>query len=120
MSQSEFIDTISATNFGSASSRAQHLWTTEMLNTPFCLIGESDFGGVLTGYAMDPGPAYLWPSFEDDHDADLLHRNILAISTNVRIEGEFTKLQGSAPSPPLNEPAEAPQRSRELWRRNGS
>ncbi|KAK0707761.1 hypothetical protein B0H67DRAFT_588528 [Lasiosphaeris hirsuta] len=96
MSQSEFIDTISATNFGSASSRAQHLWTMEMLNTPFCLIGESDFGGVLTGYAMDPGPAYLWPNFEDDQDSDLLHRNILAINTNVRIEGEFTKGQGSA------------------------
>ncbi|KAH6848177.1 hypothetical protein B0I37DRAFT_432324 [Chaetomium sp. MPI-CAGE-AT-0009] len=105
--QSEFLDTISATNFGSVSSRARHLWMMEMQNTPFCLLGESDFGGVLTGYAMDPGPAYLWPNFEYENDADLVHRNILAINTNVRVEGEFIERQDSAQTSPRRRRGEA-------------
>ncbi|ROT34534.1 hypothetical protein SODALDRAFT_329785 [Sodiomyces alkalinus F11] len=96
--QSEFLDRVLATNFGSASSRAQHLWMMEMLNTPFCLLGESDFGnsGVFTGYAMDPGPAYLWPNLESQHDVGLVSPNILGINLGVRVEGDFVLREGPA------------------------
>jgi hypothetical protein len=107
MPQSEFLDTILATNFGSVSARAQHLWMMEMLNTPFCLLGESDFGGVFTGYAMDPGPAYLWPNYQYENDPDLVHRNILAINTNVLVEDEFIERQSTAQSTPRRRRREA-------------
>lgn len=105
--QSEFFDTISTTDFGSVLARGQHLWMMEMLNTPFCLLGESDFGGVFTGYAMDPGPAYLWPNFQDENDPDLVHQNILAINTNVPVEGEFIERQSTARSTPRRRRSEA-------------
>lgn len=82
--QSEFIDRILATDFGNASSRGQFLWMMEMLNTPFCLIGEGTFGKDYTGYALDPGPAYLWPNKQDEDDFDLVHQSILGINLNVR------------------------------------
>ncbi|KAH6622711.1 hypothetical protein F5144DRAFT_550357 [Chaetomium tenue] len=98
--QPELFETISATDFGDGEGRGSYWWNMEMHNNPSCLLGESDFGGALTGYAMDPGPAYLSPNFEDENDAGLVHHSILGINTNVRVEGEFIEGQSTTqPSP---------------------
>lgn len=67
-----------------------------VLNPPFRLIGEADFGGIFTGYGLDPGTIYLWPNFELETDPQLVSRNILAINTNIKVEGTFIERHGDA------------------------
>ena len=57
MPPEEFVDMVKTTNFANSDSAAQFLFAMEMLNTPFVVLGESDFGGVFTSYGLEPGPA---------------------------------------------------------------
>jgi len=78
------------TKFAYSDSVAQFLCTMEMLNAPFEMLGESEFGGVFTCY----GPRLSLPKsklrardeVDITNDATLLDRAILEININIRVE----------------------------------
>ena len=82
----EFFDKIHKTNFRDTEAHAEGLWMMEMGHTPFCPLGESDFGGIVTSYGLHPGANYLSPNLNHSEDADVIHHSLLGINTNVPIE----------------------------------
>ncbi|KAK0707069.1 hypothetical protein B0T26DRAFT_729057 [Lasiosphaeria miniovina] len=81
----EFVDMIRKTNFANEGSSAEFLFSMEMLNNPFLILGESEFGGVCTGFGLQPGPAYLCPNL-DTMDEISTDRYLLGINTNVNVD----------------------------------
>ncbi|EQK99998.1 hypothetical protein OCS_04286 [Ophiocordyceps sinensis CO18] len=56
---------------------AKNLWTFNFCNVADLFLGESSFGGVLTGYAVDGGSHVLHPDFSYDEMSDPSNPHLL-------------------------------------------
>ncbi|KAM0428909.1 hypothetical protein ACHAPT_006709 [Fusarium lateritium] len=87
----DFFQQLRNTNLTKKGDLAQLCWTLNMCNVPLVLLGEADFDGTFTGYAIRPSSNFLDPSppLEPmENREDLMHESALAIDLNVHTDDE--------------------------------
>ncbi|KAK3694857.1 hypothetical protein B0T22DRAFT_437908 [Podospora appendiculata] len=86
ISPTEFFRKIASTTFTNTKSRNSWHWMMKTCNTPFCFLGQSDFGGVLMSYGLQPSSDYLHPNLEAAETKSLVHYSILSVSASNDVD----------------------------------
>lgn len=112
----EFITRLRATDCKDKTRLCETKLYMHLSPVPDLLLGQSDFGGTLTRYALQTTPDYLFPDAPfpsgkpaNPHSDDALERTVLAIDINV----DDPTSEPTAAQPTLNLPQDPHKRRRE-------
>ncbi|KAG5745819.1 hypothetical protein H9Q72_011213 [Fusarium xylarioides] len=82
ISTRDFIDMVSQTNFLDSDNVEKVYHNIRIYDNSLIAIGETNFGGVVTGYAFMPEPGFLEPKHTDS-DPDVVGNDILAMNIHI-------------------------------------
>ncbi|KAK3336765.1 hypothetical protein B0T19DRAFT_396476 [Cercophora scortea] len=88
ISPAEFFRKIASTTFTNTKSRDSWHWMMKTCNTPFCFLGQSDFGGVPGSYGLEPSSDYLRPNLETAETKSLVHHSILSVNASTHVDDD--------------------------------